>query len=244
MPALERLYLGSGLHIQEELHLGRYRFACSRIGADATVLDAACGSGYGSGILAQHARRVVAVDLSLDALAHARAHYPLPNIEFVRADLSEPIALPDCSCDAIVSFETLEHVRNQRVMLSEFRRILKPGGTLVLSSPDRDIITGKAHEINEFHVAELSKLEFVELIGEYFRLQELYGQMRYEVSTWKSTARRLAKRDVFGLRRRVRSWRVGAFMVRMLAPSHRVLEAVSPNTPGEHWWLIAVAVKS
>src|SRR5438132_277284 len=151
MPALERLYLGSGLHIQEELHLGRYRFACSRIGADATVLDAACGSGYGSGVLAQHARRVVAVDLSLDALAHARAHYPLPNIEFVRADLSEPIALPDCSCDAIVSFETLEHVRNQRVMLSEFRRILKPGGTLVLSSPDRDIITSKAHEVDQRH---------------------------------------------------------------------------------------------
>jgi ubiquinone/menaquinone biosynthesis C-methylase UbiE len=244
MPAIERLTLGAGWHVQEELHLERYRFATSRIGTGATVLDAACGSGYGSGILAQRARRVVAVDLSSEALAYAREHYQLPNIEFARADLSEPIGLPDGSCDAIVSFETIEHVPNQRVMLSEFHRILKPGGMLIISSPDRDIITGRAHEINEFHVAELSKLEFVDLIGSYFRIDELYGQMRYELSTWKHAAKQLAKQDILGLRTRIRSWRVGQVMDGMLAPSHRLLEAVSTNTPGEHWWLIAVAVKT
>jgi ubiquinone/menaquinone biosynthesis C-methylase UbiE len=242
MPAAERLYLGSGFHVQEALHLERYRFACDRIGA-ATVLDAACGSGYGSGILAQRAGRVVAVDVSPEALDHAREYYKLPNIEFIHADLSEPIRLPDQSCDAIVSFETIEHVSNQRQMVAEFHRILKPGGTLIVSSPDREIITGRAHEVNEFHVAELSKYEFVELIASYFRVEELYGQMRYELSTWKHAAKQLAKRDIFGLRRRVRSWRLGAFVDGMLAPSHRLMEAVRPDTPGEHWWLIAVAVK-
>lgn len=244
MAATERLYLGTGRYIQEELHLGRYRFAGTRIAGGATVLDAACGSGYGSGILAERARRVVAVDLSDEALAHAREHYQLANIEFIRADLSEPLGLPDGSCDAIVSFETIEHVRHQHVMLSEFHRILAPGGMLIISSPDRDIITGRAHEINEFHVAELSKLEFVDLIGSYFRIDELYGQMRYELSTWKHAAKQLAKQDILGLRTRIRSCRLGQVMDGMLAPSHRLLEAVSTNTPGEHWWLIAVAVKT
>ena len=243
MPATERLYLGTGLHIQEELHLGRYRFASSRIETGTMVLDAACGSGYGSAILAQHARHVVGVDVSADALAHARAHYQVPNIEFIQADLSRPLALPDRSCDAVVSFETIEHVRDQHALLAEFHRVLAPGGTLIVSSPDRDIISGKAHEVNEFHVAELSKPEFVDLIGRHFQIVELYGQMRYELSTWKTAARQLARQGPFGLRRRVRSWRLGALIDGVLAPSHRLLEAVSPTSPGEHWWLIAVATK-
>jgi ubiquinone/menaquinone biosynthesis C-methylase UbiE len=244
MAVTERLYLGRGQHVQEALHLERYRFASNRIGADATVLDAACGSGYGSGILAQRAGRVVAVDVSPEALEHAREHYQLPNIEFIHGDLCEPIRLPDQSCDAIVSFETIEHVRKHDLMMSEFHRILKPGGTLIVSSPDREIITGKAQETNEFHVAELSKNEFVDLIETYFRLEELYGQHRHELSIWKHAARQIAKCDVFGIRWRVRSWRHGGFVDRMLAPNHLMMEAVSPDTPGEHWWLIAVAVKS
>jgi ubiquinone/menaquinone biosynthesis C-methylase UbiE len=187
---------------------------------------------------------VVAVDVSHEALEHARTHYQLPNIEFRHADLSQRLQLPGQSCDAIVSFETIEHVRNQQLMMSEFHRVLKPGGKLIVSSPDREIISGKAHEVNEFHVAELSKNEFVDLIDGHFRLEELYGQMRYELSTWKQAAKDLARRDVFGMRTRVRSWRLGAFVDGMLAPSHRLMEAVSPHTPGEHWWLIAVAVKS
>jgi ubiquinone/menaquinone biosynthesis C-methylase UbiE len=243
MPALERLYLGTGLHVQEELHLGRYKFACSRIEPGGTVLDAACGSGYGSAILAHCAERVVGLDVSADAIVHAREHFQLENIEFTRADLAAPLRLPDASFDAVVSFETIEHVRDQRRMLSEFHRLLKPGGTLIVSSPDRDIITGKAQEVNEFHVAELSKPEFVDLIGQYFRIDELYGQMRYETSPWKRVAKELAKHDAFGMRKRVRSWRVGALVDEMLAPSHRLLEAVNPRTPGEHWWLVAVAAK-
>jgi len=244
MPAHERLYLGTGLHVQEKLHLGRYRFACSRIESGGMVLDAACGSGYGSAILAQCAERVVGVDVSADAIDHAREHFQRENVDFIRADLAAPLRLPDASFDAVASFETIEHVRDQGLMLSEFRRLLKPGGTLIVSSPDRDVITGKAQEVNEFHVAELSKPEFVELIGEYFRIDELYGQMRYETTSWKRMAKQLAKHDVFGMRRRVRSWRVGALVDEMLAPSHRLLEAVSPRSPGEHWWLVAVAAKA
>ena len=115
------------------------------------VLDAACGEGYGSFLLAQTAAEVYAIDIAADAIGHARARYAAPNLHYLE---SSCIALPlgDASVDRIISFETIEHLAEQAEMLAEFRRVLKPDGALVISSPNQPVYSGETGGANEYHV--------------------------------------------------------------------------------------------
>ena len=92
------------------LHLKRYEFALPWC-RDRDVLDAGCGVGYGSALLATAARRVVGVDRDEDAIRYARERYGAANVEFRVGDLLE-LDLPDGSFDTVCSFETIEPVRS------------------------------------------------------------------------------------------------------------------------------------
>lgn len=156
-------------------HYHRYAFA-SQWCRDAHVLDAACGEGYGAALLAQFADRVVGVDISEDAVAHARQRYKgFPNLEFETADVT-CLPFPDSSFDRVVSFETLEHLQEQELLLREFRRVLKPEGLLILSSPDKAVYSDQEGFENEFHVRELYRDELEALIDEAFPASVLLGQ--------------------------------------------------------------------
>jgi ubiquinone/menaquinone biosynthesis C-methylase UbiE len=243
--ASERIYLGDREGPQDAVHLARYNFALDKIAPGDVVLDAACGSGYGSEILSRKADRVIGLDLSVDAINYARAHYQNSKTEFSVADLTRPIKLPDRSCDTIVCFETLEHVVDQRNMFVEFARLLKKGGLFIVSTPDRQVITDKAHDHNEFHVAELSKRQFENLVGDYFQLLEFYGQVRYTESPTQVILKTLACVDVLNLRRLAfRSWRLTAILDRVIGPKSVELEGTSVNSPANHYYLVAVAVNS
>ena len=139
-------------------HWHRYALA-TRFAAGRRVLDAACGEGYGSALLAAHAREVVGVEISDEALAHARGRYAAPNLRFERGDATALAAFPDASFDLIVSFETLEHVQEQEALVAGFARLLAPGGLLLLSSPDKRTYSEVAGFANEFHVRELYREE-------------------------------------------------------------------------------------
>jgi 2-polyprenyl-3-methyl-5-hydroxy-6-metoxy-1,4-benzoquinol methylase len=122
-------------------HRERYRLAASLIPDGASVLDAACGVGYGSWMLAglSRPREVVAVDISPDAIAYARRHYSHPRVTFHCADLLA------CRFDAgrfdvIVSFETLEHIAEDRVFLALLERRSAPDGMLVISTRNEDVL--------------------------------------------------------------------------------------------------------
>jgi SAM-dependent methyltransferase len=143
--------------------------------AGRVVLDAACGEGYGSMLLAGSASRVVGVDLDAEAVAHARARYRAPNLAFARASVT---ALPFASgvFDAIVSFETIEHLAAQRAMLGEFRRVLSPQGFLVISSPNRPVYNEGGDVDNAFHVRELDRDELQALLDPGFPQQAWYAQ--------------------------------------------------------------------
>lgn len=185
----ERVYLGrSPAPETEALHLDRYRFALTLTHENDTVLDAASGSGYGAQILAQRVANVIGLEISDHALTYARSHHSLPNVEYHHADLNYSIPLPDAYFDKIVSFETLEHVKDQEGLLAEFRRLLKPGGLAILSTPDRDVRTFR----NRFHVHELSRREFVRLVAIHFKVEGLYGQLTYVPSSWRTLLRWLA----------------------------------------------------
>jgi SAM-dependent methyltransferase len=152
--------------------------------------------------LAEKAARVVGLDISNHALGYANGHHHRSNIEYRQADFNLPIPLPSSMFDAIVSFETLEHVDNQEQLIAEFHRLLRVGGMLILSSPDR-IVTERLHHRNKFHVRELSQLELMALVGKYFAVRELYGQLPYSAAFWKRPLMWVARLDVLNLRARI-----------------------------------------
>src|SRR5271165_4389425 len=147
-------------------HLHRYCVARD-ICAGKDVLDVASGEGYGSALLAGVARRVVGVEIDVASVTHARNSYAAVNLEFLQGDaLALPLA--DATFDVVVSFETLEHLRNQWSFLNEIRRVLRPEGVLVISTPDRDVYSAPGQPVNRFHVLELSRPEFAALLGDFF----------------------------------------------------------------------------
>jgi GT2 family glycosyltransferase/ubiquinone/menaquinone biosynthesis C-methylase UbiE len=156
-------------------HLHRYALTATLV-ADKKVLDIACGEGYGSAILAKKASSVSGVDISSSAIQHATKTYSsYDNIEFKTGSV-EAIPFSDHTFDIVVSFETLEHLTMHDVMLKEIKRVLKPQGFLILSTPDKEIYGKVDGGHNEFHLKELFVDEFKQLVSSHFQFTQFYGQ--------------------------------------------------------------------
>ena len=139
------------------------------------VLDVACGEGYGTAMIADVARYVTGVDISNEAVNHASTTYRKDNLVF-REGSAINLDFRDASFDVVVSFETLEHLREQEKMLAEIRRVLRPDGFLVISSPNRPIYMEERGEHNEFHVKELDFNELDHLLKASFPVVRYFGQ--------------------------------------------------------------------
>lgn len=177
------------------LHRKRYEFALPLCdGKD--VLDLGCGVGYGTALLAERARRAVGIDLDPDAIAYARRRYGATNVEY-REDDALALGLVDGSFDVVCSFETIEHVADRDALLREVRRVLRPGGSFLVSTP-RATRTEPEPE-NPFHAVELSRADFEALLRRHFDEVELYGQRRLQTRRH----RLLQRVDALGLRRRL-----------------------------------------
>lgn len=165
-------------------HWHRYAFV-RELARGKRVLDAACGEGYGSALLAQTAGQVLGLDIAATAIAHARARYAsLQNLRFEQGDCTA-LALPAASADLIVSFETLEHVVAQEALIAGFARTLAPDGVLVVSSPDKRTYSDLSGFRNEFHVRELYREEFLTLLAPHFPHVRLYGQkLLFQSAIW------------------------------------------------------------
>ncbi|RFC32801.1 MAG: Methyltransferase domain-containing protein [Candidatus Nitrotoga sp. SPKER] len=146
-----------------------HRYALARqLSPHCTVLDVACGEGYGAAMVAETAYKVVGVDLSADVIQHAKNNYGHhTNLQFVTASC-ERLPFSDASFDFAISFETIEHIEKQKEFISELTRVLRPDGVLILSSPNKRLYSDAHDYHNEFHVRELYRNELEELLHAAF----------------------------------------------------------------------------
>ena len=169
----ERLTAGAGVQVEIE-HLHRYLMA-RHLARDLDVLDVASGEGYGSALLAQTARSVIGIEIDPASIAHAERSYNMPNLRFIGGDARD-LPLPDASVDLVVSFETIEHFYEHERFLAEVRRVLRPSGSFLVSSPERDVYSPGGSEPNPFHVRELTRAEFTTLLARHFQYVQIQGQ--------------------------------------------------------------------
>ena len=161
---------GPGIHLE---HVHRYRVAAAVV--EGRVLDLGCGSGYGSRLLSESCPFVVGVDRSPEAIHFARTQYGGPGIRHSRADVRD-LPFADRTFDSVVCFELIEHVEEHRRVLSEARRMLRPGGILLISTPNRPEYSEKPGYENPFHEQEWDFEEFTGMLQDVFPHVQLWGQ--------------------------------------------------------------------
>jgi len=156
-------------------HWHRYYFARA-FSRDKVVVDIACGEGYGSRLLSDVASYITGIDNSSETILRARQTYSAPNLLYLEGSVAS-IPLQAAVADLVVSFETIEHVAaaQQQTMFDEVRRILKPGGIFLVSTPNLNSRFFTEGE-NKFHLREFSHTEFVAFCRERFRHVTLLGQ--------------------------------------------------------------------
>ncbi|MBS0584187.1 MAG: class I SAM-dependent methyltransferase [Proteobacteria bacterium] len=165
-------------------HWARYAFAAG-FARGKRVLDAACGEGFGSALLARTAAQVTGLDVSAQAVAHAQSRYGgVANLRYVQGDCTR-LDLPAASVDLVVSIETLEHVAAQEEMVAGFARVLGEDGVFIVSSPDKRTYSDATGFRNEYHVRELYREELLALLGTHFPEVRLYGQkLLFQSAIW------------------------------------------------------------
>lgn len=161
---MERLSFGQNSRydgLEAAIHIARYSFA-KELCAGKRVLDAACGEGYGSRLLANWgASEVVGVDISAEAIASAQQHFSSESVRFIQNDAETlPRHFEPNSFDLIVSFETIEHVQDPELFLRNIRDLLKPGGVVAISCPNDWWYFPTEAERNPYHLRKYHLDEF------------------------------------------------------------------------------------
>lgn len=175
-------------------HVARYRFA-SRFVASRRVLDLGCGTGYGASMLqAAGARKVVGLDLAIEALGGTHAPHGGDSSLLVAGD-ARRLPLPTASFDCVVCFEVIEHLDSWEAMLDEVCRILQHGGLLIVSTPNRVTYSADTPEkVNPFHVHEFERQELETAIATRFSGHGIYGQVIVEAVAFEALEREATTR--------------------------------------------------
>lgn len=162
---------------QENYWFRRHEAAYLRLAGLCTgslVLEAGCGEGYGAAMLAGTARLVIGLDYDAQTAAHVAARYP--NVAMTRANLAQ---LPVCddAVDVVANLQVIEHLWDQPGFLAECARVLRPGGLLLVTTPNRITFSpGRDTPLNPFHTRELAAAELAELLADAgFDVRQMLG---------------------------------------------------------------------
>jgi len=142
--------------------------------AGRDVLEAGCGEGYGADLIADVARHVIGLDYDETAVKHVRARYP--RVEMRHGNLAE-LPLTGGAVDVVVNFQVIEHLWDQGQFVAECLRVLRPGGVLLMSTPNRITFSpGRDTPLNPFHTRELNAAEMTELLSDAgFSVETMLG---------------------------------------------------------------------
>jgi len=168
------------LHETFWAHLARYLHA-RRVAAAShrklRILDAACGTGYGTYLMSREGHDCTGIDLDAGAVTFSISRYARSNCNFLCGDVTD-LPFEDNSFDMVITFETLEHLarHQQPVFLAEIKRVLRPDGRVTLSSPVRDKGVSNPAE-NPYHKYEPSSDELMDIARQLFDRVDVYGQV-------------------------------------------------------------------
>ena len=141
---------------------------------EGIVLEAGCGEGYGAALIAERAARVVALDYDEQTTAHVARAYP--QVATIRGNLAT-LPLRSSTVDVVANFQVIEHLWDQAGFLAECRRVLRPGGRLLVTTPNRLTFTPDSDiPLNPYHTRELAPSELDALLREAgFEVELLHG---------------------------------------------------------------------
>jgi len=155
-------------------HWHRYLYAL-RWARGKDVVDVAAGTGYGARLLSSVARHVWALDRDPETVAYARREFEAPNLLFIRTDVLR-LPLPPHSVDLVVAFEILEHLADAEQLVREAGRVVRPGGVVLISTPNKAEYSDARGYTNAFHAREFYQDEFSEFLRPYFRHVKIVHQ--------------------------------------------------------------------
>ncbi|HEV7732166.1 MAG TPA: methyltransferase domain-containing protein [Candidatus Binatia bacterium] len=185
--------------VDMQRHLAAYRYAAT-LAQGRAVLDAGCGEGYGSAMLAQGAARVRGLDQA-EAIAIASLRHRAPNLEYRVYDLTQLERLGE-TFELVVSFQVIEHLHDPAGFLRGLAACTAPGGTLVVTTPNRLMsVSENPYHLREWTAVELGALAAPILPG--VEVLGVHGSQR--VIAWEEARgaqiQRILRLDPLGLRK-------------------------------------------
>lgn len=165
----------------KEDHLYRYLFLKNFIKEKDRVIDIACGTGYGTKIISEFSKHVVGVDISREAVSYAKSSYKGIENSFIVGDACDYVHTH--KFDIVVSYETIEHIKNFEKVIKNYNRLLNKEGLLFVSSPNRTIKSPNRkfsdQPKNKFHTQEFTISELSEYLKNAgFNILSVYGQRK------------------------------------------------------------------
>lgn len=158
-------------------HLFAYEFAKFNIPKNSNLLEVGFGEGYGISLLSNSKKfkKIHALDINYDCIKNAKEKYNFKNLSFEIYD-GKKIPFKDNSFDAIISFQVIEHIKNDSGFINEIHRVLKKGGILILTTPNRNYRLKPNQKLsNPFHVREYSPQSFKKLLNNKFSSMSIKG---------------------------------------------------------------------
>ncbi|MFC1928292.1 methyltransferase domain-containing protein [Chloroflexota bacterium] len=155
--------------------LNKYVFA-AHFTKGKTVVEIGCSFGYGSSyLMSRGARQVIGTDIEKEAIEYATDHYQKDGLHFLRLDATQ-LPFTDSSCDTVILFDIIEHLEEYEGFLRECKRVMKEGGILVCSTPNKEVASFRfGKPLNPYHIKEFYIGELRHLLDDYFKKVIIYG---------------------------------------------------------------------
>jgi len=199
----ERVIPGVSANFLYQEALARYKFAQKFVKPGIKILDVGCGTGYGSAILSEKAK-VIGIDNNREAIEFAKKNYG-KKITF-KIGTAENLTIKNNAFETVLAFEVIEHLKYPQIALNEIKRVLKPEGKFILSTPN---IKFQPHTRSPYHFQEYDYQKFLEILVGNFNKVTLFGQNKSKrakealADFMKSQKARqsLVNSDIFGIRK-------------------------------------------